>query len=124
MVPGNQHEDEIDSRKTRELCFVNIQRKLRHRNVSLRHQFSDVYNKLIDFVSDAKHFSPLIIYPIDGRTNKRFMCVIMPEAEPEIEWIRDPDLFHELDVFDNDDDADVTTPNLSLNLQELPEYLI
>ena len=112
-VPGNQHADESDDRKTRELCFVNIQRKLRNRGVSLRHQFPDIYNKLIDFVSDAKHFSPMIIYPTDNRTGKRFMCVIMPEAEPEIEWIRDPDLFHELDVFD-DEAPEMSTPNTSV----------
>lgn len=120
-VPGNQHADETDDRKTRELCFVNIQRKLRNRGVSLRHQFPDVYNKLIDFVSDAKHFSPLIIYPVDNRTGKKFMCVIMPEAEPEIEWIRDPDLFHELDVFD-DEGTEMSTPNLSV-LQQ-PEIML
>jgi hypothetical protein len=120
-VPGNQHANESDDRKTRELCFVNIQRKLRNRGVSLRHQFPDIYNKLIDFVSDAKHFSPLIIYPTDNRTGKRFMCVIMPEAEPEIEWIRDPDLFHELDVFD-DEGPDMSTPNTSILHQ--PEIML
>ena len=101
-VPGNKHEYDQDGRKTRELCFINIQRKLRQRGVSLRHHYPIVYNKLIDFVSDAKHFSPLIIYPTDGRTAKRFMCVIMPESEPEIEWIRDPELFQELDIFDDE----------------------
>lgn len=112
-VPGNQQSDEGDGRKTRELCFINIQRKLRHRGVSLRHHFPEVYNKLIDFVSDAKHFSPLIIYPVDGRTGKRFMCVIMPESEPEIEWIRDPDLFHELDVFE-DEDTETSSPSYTI----------
>lgn len=112
-VPGNKHADDIDGRKTRELCFVNIQRKLRHRGVSLRHQFPEVYNKLIDFVSDAKHFSPMIIYPSDGRTGKKFMCVIMPEAEPEIEWIRDPDLFHELDVFE-EEDTETSSPSYTI----------
>lgn len=120
-VPGNQHSDDTDGRKTRELCFVNIQRKLRHRGVSLRHEFADVYNRLIDFVSDAKHFSPLIIYPVDKRTGKKFMCVIMPEAEPEIEWIRDPDLFHELDIFD-DETTELSTPNVSV-LQQ-PEIML
>ena len=115
-VPGNQHADDTDGRKTRELCFVNIQRKLRQRDVSLRHQFPNVYNKLIDFVSDAKHFSPLIIYPTDGRSGKRFMCVIMPEAEPEIEWIRDPDLFHELDVFE-DEDTETSSPSYTIQLE-------
>lgn len=119
-VPGNQHADEVDCRKTRELCFINIQRKLRQRGVSLRHQFPEVYNKLIDFVSDAKHFSPMIIYPIDCQTGKKFMCVIMPDSEPEIEWIRDPDLFHELDMFDEVED---TTPNLSLCLQDAESVL-
>ncbi|XP_052219756.1 uncharacterized protein LOC127837041 isoform X1 [Dreissena polymorpha] len=120
-VPGNQHADDFDGRKTRELCFINIQRKLRNRGVSLRHKFPVVYNKLIDFVSDAKHFSPLIIYPMDSRTGRKFMCVIMPEAEPEIEWIRDPDLFHELGVFD-DDEANGSTSNLSNHLQ--PEVML
>ena len=101
-VPGNKHEYDQDGRKTRELCFINIQRKLRQRGISLRHHYPNVYNKLIDFVSDAKHFSPLIIYPTDSRTGKRFMCVIMPEGEPEIEWIKDPDLLQELDIFDDE----------------------
>jgi len=121
-VPGNQHADDIDGRKARELCFVNIQRKLRNRSVSLRHQFPEVYNKLIDFVSDARHFSPMIIYPSDGRTGRKFMCVIMPESEPEIEWIRDPDLFHELDVFDDDVDTPHGTPNQSI--QRLHEIML
>ena len=108
-VPGNKHEHDQDGRKARELCFINIQRKLRQRGISLRHHYPNVYNRLIDFVSDAKHFSPLIIYPTDSRTGKRFMCVIMPESEPEIEWIRDPDLFQELDVFD-EEDFDLTPP--------------
>ena len=101
-VPGNKHEYDQDGRKTRELCFINIQRKLRQRGVSLRHHYPNVYNKLIDYVSDAKHFSPLIIYPTDNRTGKRFMCVVMPESEPEIEWIKDPDLLQELDIFDDE----------------------
>ena len=108
-VPGNKHEYDQDGRKARELCFINIQRKLRQRGISLRHHYPNVYNRLIDFVSDAKHFSPLIIYPTDSITGKRFMCVIMPESEPEIEWIRDPDLFQELDVFD-EEDFDLTPP--------------
>ncbi|KAL3871483.1 hypothetical protein ACJMK2_039478 [Sinanodonta woodiana] len=89
-VPGNKDIASHD-RKARELCFINIQRKLRQRGVSLRHQFPHVYNKLIDFVSEAKHFSPMIIYPTDTLTQKTFMCVIMPESEPEIEWITPPD---------------------------------
>ena len=79
---------------------MNIQRKLRERGVDLRRDYPHVYDQLIAYVADGKHFPPLIIYPYDVRLQKRFMCVVMPESEPEIEWIQYYDLFDELDITD------------------------
>lgn len=95
-VPGSEFTENMEEKKAREICFVNIQRKLRQRGVSLRHHFPDVYNKLCAYVSDNAHFTPMTIYPIDANTGKRFMCVIMPNSEPEVEWMHSPDLLDEL----------------------------
>ena len=73
-VPSQDQRDEIPgdtpAKKARELCFVNIQKKLRQRGVSLRHMFPDVYSKLCQFVADGKHFTPITIFPTDGKTRE------------------------------------------------------
>ena len=91
---------DAQTRTAREAWFIDIQRTLRGRGVNLRHQFRDVYDRLINFVADAKYFSPEIFYPVDDRTGNRFMCVIMPESEPEIEWLHNPQLFQNDEVSD------------------------
>ena len=95
-LPGSEFSENMEAKKAREICFVNIQRKLRQRGVSLRHHFPEVYQKLCAYVSDNAHFTPMTIYPLDVNTGKRFMCLIMPNAEAEVEWMYNPDLLDEL----------------------------
>ena len=95
-VPGSEFTENMEERKAREVCFINIQRRLRERGVSLRHLFPDVYRRLCAYVAHNERFAPITIYPIDGGTGKRFMCLIMPNAEPEVEWMYEPDLLEEL----------------------------
>ena len=95
-VPGSEYTENMNERKAREVCFINILRKLRQRGISLRHHYPDVYRKLCAYVADNEHFTPMTIYPIDVNTGKRFMCLIMPNSEPEVEWMYEPDLLEEL----------------------------
>ena len=97
-VPGSEYTENMEEKKAREICFINIQRKLRQKGVSLRHQFPDVYNALCNYVSDNTHFAPITIYPVDRNTGRSFMCLIMPNSEPEVEWVQNPDLIQELDL--------------------------
>lgn len=77
--------DRRDVRTARRVCFVNVQRHLRQRGVELRQQFPDVYQKLCDYVDggDEVTFTPVTVYPRDRVSGKTFMCVIMPDTEPE-----------------------------------------
>lgn len=77
-LPGVQ-----GTQKNRQVNFTNIQRQLRQRGVSLRKQFPEVYKRLCDYVEGVDNFTPTTIYPTDVASGKSFMCVIMPEAEPE-----------------------------------------
>lgn len=97
-VPGSEFTENLEGKKARELCFANIQRKFQERGVSLQKEFPKVYGQLCKFVEKNEHFSPISIYPVDRRTGKRFMCLIMPDSEPEIEWITQPDIAAELDL--------------------------
>jgi len=73
----------------RRLCFVNVQRHLRQRGVELRQQFPDVHRKLREYADgDADvTFTPVTVYPRDRDTGKTFMCVIMPDTEPERSFV-------------------------------------
>ncbi|XP_074655710.1 uncharacterized protein LOC141909223 [Tubulanus polymorphus] len=96
-VPGSSS-DGMDPKHARELCFMNIQRKLRDRGVDLKKLYPFVYRQLIEYVDSDKHFSPMTIYPVDVKNGKTFMCLIMPDSDPDIEWIQSPDLIQELDL--------------------------
>lgn len=75
---------QIPEQKVREISFTNIQRELRQRGVSLRRQFPDVYKKLCSYVEGTtERFTPVTIYPRDAVSGKSFMCIIMPDSEPE-----------------------------------------
>lgn len=77
--------DRRDVRTARRVCFANVQRHLRQRGVELRQQFPDVHHKLCEYVdggADAA-FTPVTVYPRDRASGKTFMCVIMPDTEPE-----------------------------------------
>ncbi|KAK6636679.1 hypothetical protein RUM43_010341 [Polyplax serrata] len=74
----------VPDQKVREISFVNIQRELKQRGVSLRRQFPEVYKKLCSYVEGTSdHFTPVTIYPRDAVSGKTFMCIIMPDSEPE-----------------------------------------
>ncbi|KFR04320.1 Uncharacterized protein C9orf172 [Nipponia nippon] len=86
-----------EGRKAREVCFINIQRELRIRGVFLRHEFPAVYEQLCDFVESNKRFTPTTIYPIDKRTGKQFMCMIMAASEPRtLDWVASPNLLDDI----------------------------
>jgi len=74
-----------DVRTSRRVCFVNVQRHLRQRGVELRHQFPDVHRKLCEYVDGGPDvtFTPVTVYPRDRASGKTFMCIIMPDTEPE-----------------------------------------
>uniref|UniRef100_H3CH52 Apical junction component 1 homolog n=1 Tax=Tetraodon nigroviridis TaxID=99883 RepID=H3CH52_TETNG len=86
-----------EGRKAREVCFVNIQRELRTRGVFLRHEYPKIYSRLCEFVESNKRFTPTTIYPIDKRTGKQFMCMIMAASEPRtLDWLGTPHLLDDI----------------------------
>ncbi|XP_027023782.2 apical junction component 1 homolog [Tachysurus fulvidraco] len=86
-----------EGRKAREICFINIQRELRIRGVFLRHEYPHVYQKLCEFVESNRRFTPTSIYPIDKRTGKQFMCMIMAASEPRtLDWVATPHLLDDI----------------------------
>ena len=95
-MPGIEFADAAVDRKAREVCFINIQRQLRQRGISLRHHYPEVYSKLCSYVGDGEHFTPITIFPYDKNTGKRFMCLIMPDSDPDAKWMERPDLLKEL----------------------------
>jgi hypothetical protein len=95
-VPGANLTANTEEKKAREICFNNIQSKLRDRGVSLRHQYPEVYNKLCMYVSDKKEFAPITLFPKDQKTGRPFMCLIMPNSEPDVGWKNSPALLKEL----------------------------
>ena len=97
-VPGAEFTENMEEKKAREICFVNIQRQLRQKGVSLRHHYPHVYNKLCSYVANNEHFTPISLYPVDINSAKRFMCLIMPNSEPEVNWMYNPELLGDLDL--------------------------
>ncbi|XP_065156297.1 uncharacterized protein [Atheta coriaria] len=70
--------------RLREISFQNIQRHLQQRGVSLKRQYPDIYQQLSSYVEGKKNkFTPVTVYPKDTNTGKPFMCIIMPDVEPE-----------------------------------------
>lgn len=79
-LPGVSH----GSQRARQISFTNIQRHLRQRGVSLRRHFPEVYQRLCAYVEGtSERFTPVTVYPRDSASGKSFMCIIMPDAEPE-----------------------------------------
>lgn len=86
-----------EGRKAREICFINIQKELRTRGVFLRHEYPQIYKQLCEFVETNKRFTPTTIYPVDKRTGKQFMCMIMAASEPRtLDWVRTPHLLDDI----------------------------
>lgn len=75
----------------RELLFANVQRRLRHRGVSLRRQYPDEYAALCRYVVDGRPFAPISLYSTDATSGRQFVCVIGPDAEPELKWLDEND---------------------------------
>ncbi|OCT66918.1 apical junction component 1 homolog [Xenopus laevis] len=97
--PGtaNLDNDGEEGRKAREVCFIHIQRELRIRGVFLRHEYPKIYQQLCEFVENNKRFIPTTIYPIDRRTGKQFMCMIMAASEPRtLDWVASPNLLDDI----------------------------
>ncbi|XP_061150264.1 apical junction component 1 homolog [Syngnathus typhle] len=97
--PGTTDIDKAgeEGRKAREICFINIQRELRIRGVFLRHEYPQVYQQLCEFVENNLRFTPTTIYPIDKRTGKQFMCMIMAASEPRtLDWVGTPHLLDDI----------------------------
>nr|XP_057920749.1 apical junction component 1 homolog [Doryrhamphus excisus]XP_057920750.1 apical junction component 1 homolog [Doryrhamphus excisus] len=97
--PGTADIDKAgeEGRKAREICFINIQRELRIRGVFLRHEYPHVYQQLCEFVENNLRFTPTTIYPIDKRTGKQFMCMIMAASEPRtLDWVGTPHLLDDI----------------------------
>ncbi|XP_061529248.1 apical junction component 1 homolog [Phycodurus eques] len=95
-TPAVDQEGE-EGRKAREVCFVNIQRELRIRGVFLRHEYPKIYNQLCEFVESNRRFTPTTIYPIDKRTGKQFLCMIMAASEPRtLDWVDTPHLLDDI----------------------------
>ncbi|KAG8447424.1 hypothetical protein GDO86_014777 [Hymenochirus boettgeri] len=97
--PGtaNLDKDGEEGRKAREVCFIHIQRELRTRGVFLRHEYPKIYQLLCEFVENNKRFTPTTIYPIDRRTGKQFMCMIMAASEPRtLDWVASPNLLDDI----------------------------
>ncbi|MFT7817572.1 uncharacterized protein C9orf172 homolog [Arapaima gigas] len=89
--------DGEEGRKAREICFINIQRELRTRGVFLRHEYPKIYQQLCEFVESNMRFTPTTIYPIDKRTGKQFMCMIMAASEPRtLDWLGTPNLLDDI----------------------------
>ena len=85
-VPGAEFSENLESLAARQVCFVNIQRRLRERGVSLRHHYPHVYGQLCAYVTDNEFFEPITLFPVDAR-GRRFMCLIMPNSEPDVDWL-------------------------------------
>lgn len=70
--------------RSREISFINIQKHLRQRGISLRRHYPDIYKQLCAYAENNREkFTPVTVYPRDNVTGKSFMCIIMPDAEPE-----------------------------------------
>ncbi|XP_069791101.1 apical junction component 1 homolog [Narcine bancroftii] len=84
-------------RRAREVCFINVQRELRLRGVLLRREYPHIYQDLCQFVESNKRFTPTTIYPVDKRTGRQFMCMIMAASEPlTLEWVRKPNVLEDM----------------------------
>ncbi|XP_022919273.1 serine-rich adhesin for platelets [Onthophagus taurus] len=72
------------SQRNREISFGNIQKHLRQRGVSLRKHYPEVFQQLQTYVDgQLEKFKAVTVYPKDLITGKTFMCIIMPESDPE-----------------------------------------
>ena len=100
-LPNPEYAENMAGQKARQLCFINIQQQLRKRGVSLRRQYPEVYSKLCAYVADEQTFVPIALMPRNGNTGKRFMCLIMPDSEPDSTWIDRSDLLESIGITDS-----------------------
>ncbi|KAA0188494.1 hypothetical protein HAZT_HAZT006073 [Hyalella azteca] len=73
----------VSARENRSMAFHNIVRHLRTRGVLLRTQYPDLYHQLDVYADSGETFAPMTIRPKDAVTGRPFVCVIMPQPDPQ-----------------------------------------
>lgn len=61
-----------------------INAQMEERGVDLATAYPEVYGKIALFVEKREPFIPFNIFPVDKRTGKMFMCILLPWADDEI----------------------------------------
>ncbi len=100
-LPNPEYAENMVGHKARQLCFINIQQQLRKRGVNLRRQYQAVYGQLCAYVADEQTFVPIALTPRNGHTGKKFMCLIMPDSEPDPAWIDRADFLDSIGLDDS-----------------------
>lgn len=68
----------------REIAFNAIQHHLKQRGIVLQQHYPEIFKHLYSYVENiCEKFAPVTVCPQDSFTGKSFICVIMPDAEPE-----------------------------------------
>lgn len=70
--------------RCREIAFNAIQRHLKQRGIFLQQHYPEIFKHLYAYVENvSEKFVPVTVCPQDSFTGKSFICIIMPDAEPE-----------------------------------------
>ena len=81
-------QNSFNTQKDRKLFFSNLQRNLKNKGVNIRVDFPFVYQQLCNYVETGEHFEPITLYPHDPATGQQFMCLIMPDSQPNfLSWV-------------------------------------
>ena len=81
-------QNSFNTQKDRKLFFSNLQRNLKNKGVNIRVDFPFVYQQLCKYVETGEHFEPITLYPHDPATGQQFMCLIMPDSQPNfLSWV-------------------------------------
>ncbi|XP_075244975.1 uncharacterized protein LOC142339120 [Convolutriloba macropyga] len=81
-------QETFDTERQRSLFLTNLQRNLKTKGVNLRVDFPFVYQTVCEYVRTGEHFSPITIYPHNPETGQQFMCLIMPDSDPNfLSWV-------------------------------------
>ncbi|XP_063716794.1 uncharacterized protein LOC134844172 [Symsagittifera roscoffensis] len=83
-------QETFDTERQRSLFFTNLQRNLKTKGVNLRVDFPFVYETVCSYVKSGNRFAPITIYPHNPETGQQFMCLIMPDSEPNfLAWVNE-----------------------------------
>ncbi|XP_061434570.1 apical junction component 1 homolog [Lethenteron reissneri] len=94
---GDGERPGAEGRRSRELALTSIQRELRERGVCLRRDHPRHYAALCRYVETGSRPPPAAIYPLDRRTGRRFLCLLLPASEPlALGWVDSPRLLRDL----------------------------